>query len=74
MFRVQDLLPDSERFFKERFGFGVLAHNPVQHGQIVEAGHRVAMFWPKNLLPDLECFFKGKRQSNTPSCRGALML
>ena len=26
MFRAQDLLPDPERFLKERFGFGVLAH------------------------------------------------
>jgi hypothetical protein len=30
MFRAQDFLPDPKRFLKERFGFGVLAHNLVQ--------------------------------------------
>ena len=58
MFWPEDLLPDPERFLEERFGFGVLAHCPVQLGQIIEARRRVGMFWPKNLLPDPERFLK----------------
>ena len=54
----KDLLPDPERFLEERFGFGVLAHSLVQHGQVIEASRRVGMFWPKNLLPDPERFLK----------------
>ena len=50
MFWPKNLLPDPERFLVERFGFGVLAHSLVQHGQVIEAGRRVGMFWPKNLL------------------------
>ena len=56
MFWPKDLLPDPERFLKERFGFGVLAHSLVQRGQVIEAERRVGMFWPKNLLPDPERF------------------
>ena len=58
MFWPKNLLPDPERFLKERFGFGVLAHVLVQQGQVIEALRRVGMFWPKNLLPDPERFLK----------------
>ena len=58
MFWPKNLLPDPERFLKERFGFGVLAHSLVQLGQVIEARRRVGMFWPKNLLPDPERFLK----------------
>ena len=58
MFWPKDLLPDPERFLIERFGFGVLAHFLVQHGQVIEAHRRVGMFWPKNLLPDPERFLE----------------
>ena len=58
MFWAQDLLPDPERFLKERFGFGVLAHLLVQHGQVMRLVRRVGMFWPKNLLPDPKRFLK----------------
>ena len=37
MFWPKNLLPDPERFLVERFGFGVLAHVMVQHGQVIEA-------------------------------------
>ena len=36
-----------------------LAYSPiclVELGQVIEAGRRVGMFWPKNLLPDPERF------------------
>ena len=58
MFRPKNLLPDPERFLKERFGFGVLAHRLVQRGQVIEADRRVGMFFTKNLLQDLERFLK----------------
>ena len=58
MFWPKNLLPDPERFLKERFGFGVLAHILVQHAQVIEARRRVGMFWPKNLLPDPERFLE----------------
>ena len=48
MFRPKNLLPDPERFLKERFGFGVLAHVLVQLGQVIEAIRRVGMFRPKD--------------------------
>ena len=48
----QNLPPDPERFLKERFGFGVLAHCLVQRGQVIEAGRRVGMFRAQDLLPD----------------------
>ena len=53
---TQNLLQDLERFLKERFGFGVLAHILVEHGQVIEALGGVGMFRPKNLLPDPERF------------------
>ena len=56
MFWPKNLLPDPERFLKQGFGFGVLAHYPVQHHQVVEACRRVRMFRPKNLLSDPERF------------------
>jgi hypothetical protein len=33
----KNLLPDPERFLKERFGFSVLAHILVQLRQVIEA-------------------------------------
>ena len=56
MFWPKNLLPDPERFLKERFGFGVLAHIQVQPGQVIEAGRRVGMFRAQDLLPDPERF------------------
>ena len=43
----------SQRFLKERFGFGVLAHRLIQLGQVIEALRRVGMFPAKDLLADL---------------------
>ena len=34
----------------------LLAHRPVQRGQVIEAKRRVGMFWPKNLLANPERF------------------
>ena len=56
MFWPQNLLPDPERFLKERFGFGVIVRIQVQHGQVIEALRRVWMSWPQNLLPDPQRF------------------
>ena len=47
MFWPKNLLPDPDRFLVERFGFGVRVHILVEHSQVVEAGRRVRMFWPK---------------------------
>ena len=58
MFRAQDLLLDPERFLKERFGFGVLAHFIVQPCQATEAGRSVWMFRAQYLLPDPERFLQ----------------
>jgi hypothetical protein len=55
-FWPKDLLADPERFLKQRFGFGVLAHCLVQCGQVIEAKRRLGMFWRKNLPPDPERF------------------
>ena len=56
MFWPKDLLQNSERFLKEQFGFGVLAHNPIQRGQVIEALRRVAMLGADVLLPDPKRF------------------
>jgi hypothetical protein len=58
MFWPQDLAADLERFLKERFGLGVRAHIVVQHGQVVEAGHRVGMFRATQAPCDLNGLFR----------------
>jgi hypothetical protein len=58
MFRAQDFLSDLERFLKERFGFGVLAHSLVQVTQVIKALGGVEMFSGQDLLPDLERFLE----------------
>jgi hypothetical protein len=42
----------------ERFGSGVIAHNPVELAQVIEALRRSRIFWPEDLLPDPQRFLK----------------
>ena len=49
MFWPQNLLPDPQRFLKERFGIGVIVRIPVQHGQVIQALGGAWIFWPQNL-------------------------
>jgi len=56
MFWPKNLLADPNRFLKKRFGFGVLTHIQVQHGQVIEALGGLGIFWPKNFLPDADRF------------------
>jgi hypothetical protein len=56
MFRPKNFPVDPERFLKERFSFGVLAHVLVQLAQVIEAGRGDVMFRAQDLLVDPERF------------------
>ena len=57
MLAAKDFFLNLERFFVQRFGFGILAHIPIKRRQIVEACCRIGMLSAKDFLSNLERLF-----------------